>query len=457
VFGAELKVGVIFLLGLIILGLIVWFLLGYGPTRDRYPICAIFDQAPLQRGDEVQVAGVVVGEVTAVRLTRDNRARVTMRVDRQVRLHQNDVITIGTGTLLGESYVEIIPAKPPHQGRVVPAGTCLQGQTKPELEDLVIASEQLVKNLETTVTALNAILSDPQLLSALRAGMANFREVTAEAKRLTQALNAITAENREQVGAITANLADTTAEVRDLAADLAQGFREADVPATVAGAAENVRTAAARLDQVAADLQRISSDPALRENTLKVVENVRAASDRLTPIADNLERSSQNIEAASAQAKEAAESANRFIQRYTGGKEGKGPKLSFLPEVAPQVDVQYLGRDSHWWTEANLDLTWTDRLFRLGVADIGESDRLNLQLGRAGRHTYRLGVVQSKAGVGMDWPWLGGTWSLDLFDPNDPRANLISAWPLADDFSLTAGVREAGQHPTAAVGVRWRR
>jgi len=450
--GSEVRVGIIFLLGLLLLGLAVYFLLGYGYARDRYVLYAVFDQAQIQRGDDVRLAGVLVGEVTAVRLTPDNRAEVTMRVNRIVTLHQNDVVTIGTGALLGERYVDIRPAPRATQGPAVPPQSLLRGQTRPQLEDLIITSQALVTNLAITITSLNRIINDPQMLAALRASLANFQAATGEAQRLLASLNAMAGENRTQLLRLTSNLAHTSQEVQVLVADLSAQLRESELPENVGGAAASIRSAAERIDDITAQFQQLAKDPALRDSLGTALQNVKQASDRLVAIADNMERASQNIEGASAEAKQAAQRANEAVGRVTGAKGGKGLAL---PRLGAQVDLQYLPEHSRWWTEGNLDLTLGRSLLRTGVADLGETNRFNLQLGREqGAGRVRYGIVQSEPGLGLDWPLWGGTWSLDLFDPNQPRANLITAWPVRPGFSLTAGVRDALDQPQAAVGLR---
>jgi len=392
--------------------------------------------------------------VAAIRLTPDNRAEVTMGINREVRLHQNDTVTVGTGALLGERYVEVLPAPQHRQGDIIPPNSLLRGQTKPQLEDLIIASQSLVTNLEQTVLALGRIINDPELLASLRVTLRNFRRVSDQSTQLVATLNSIAAENRTSLRVMAANLAASSREVNALVTELSRGLREAGLPENAGAIAASIRSSTERIDDIVAQLQALAREPDLRENVLATVENVKAASDRLAVIANNLEQASQHIEGASAQAREASESANRFLQRVTGGR-GPGGRLPTLPRVGAQVDLQYLPEGSRWWTEANLDLILGRRFLRTGVADIGESDRFNLQLGALqGRSRLRFGVVQSKAGLGLDWPVGSSLWSLDLFDPNDPRANLIGAWPLADGYQVTAGVRDALQDPRAAVGVR---
>jgi phospholipid/cholesterol/gamma-HCH transport system substrate-binding protein len=75
---------------------------------------AFRDASGLAAGNEVRVAGVKVGKVTAVRLARDNGetyVRVEFRVDDgSIRLGTDTMATIRIKTVLGQKYLALAPA-----------------------------------------------------------------------------------------------------------------------------------------------------------------------------------------------------------------------------------------------------------------------------------------------------------------------------------------------------------
>src|SRR5690606_23883033 len=79
--------------------------------RNRYMLAAEFDNvAGLQYGASVEIAGVKVGEVTAIDLNnKDSVAVVRMKIDRSVSIRDDDVASIRTKGIIGDRYVKISP------------------------------------------------------------------------------------------------------------------------------------------------------------------------------------------------------------------------------------------------------------------------------------------------------------------------------------------------------------
>lgn len=63
----------------------------------------------LRPGTVVEIAGIAVGQVAAVDLMKNGRARVTLQVHEDVVLQEDVIASIQTKGLLGEQYVTITP------------------------------------------------------------------------------------------------------------------------------------------------------------------------------------------------------------------------------------------------------------------------------------------------------------------------------------------------------------
>lgn len=74
---------------------------------DRYAILAEFDNiSGLKNGASVEIAGVPVGEVTAIQLV-DPAARLTLSIDKGVRIRDDDIASIRTKGIIGDRYIKI--------------------------------------------------------------------------------------------------------------------------------------------------------------------------------------------------------------------------------------------------------------------------------------------------------------------------------------------------------------
>jgi phospholipid/cholesterol/gamma-HCH transport system substrate-binding protein len=129
-------------------------------------------------------------------------------------------------------------------------------------------------------------------------------------------------------------------------------------------------------------------------------------------------------------------------------------------DMRSTADLMYLTNPDRRWAELNLDFRRGSADFaRIGVADIGEFTRWNLQVGRPlGPGNVRLGLLQSKFGLGYD-AWLSPRFGLtaEVFDPNDIRANLMGQYyfrPAPDGWAALLGLRDIGGDPRLAIGVR---
>jgi phospholipid/cholesterol/gamma-HCH transport system substrate-binding protein len=83
-----------------------------GCSGGGYTLTATFaDVGDLQSRHGVQVADVRVGQVRSIKLTKDFKARVTMRIRSGVDLPKQSRALVRTTALLGEKFVELRPAE----------------------------------------------------------------------------------------------------------------------------------------------------------------------------------------------------------------------------------------------------------------------------------------------------------------------------------------------------------
>lgn len=125
----------------------------------------------------------------------------------------------------------------------------------------------------------------------------------------------------------------------------------------------------------------------------------------------------------------------------------------------PEFDFQWLPERERYRTDLNLRWLWpSGGLVLLGLEDVGEQERWNLQVGRKvnPRNALRLGLYRSTLGVGWDsWPTRRWNFSLELYDPN--RGSLLweSRYWLAPRWWLLGGVEEPFHRPDLYLGVRF--
>jgi ABC-type transporter Mla subunit MlaD len=104
--------------GLLLFAALLVLVLGTGASNDdggTYRVRAIFDSASfLVPGEDVKIAGVKVGTIEALDVTKDNKAAVVLRIDDPAyRDFKDDAFcTIRLQSLIGEKFVACQPTQP---------------------------------------------------------------------------------------------------------------------------------------------------------------------------------------------------------------------------------------------------------------------------------------------------------------------------------------------------------
>ncbi|HEU4686081.1 MAG TPA: outer membrane lipid asymmetry maintenance protein MlaD [Nitrospira sp.] len=106
----ELVVGIFVLVGIVCLA---YLSVKLGKLEliggDVYELVAQFDTASgLKPGSAVEIAGVEVGRVRSIEL-KDDRAAVTLAVNKNVKLYTDTIASIKTRGIIGEKFLALSP------------------------------------------------------------------------------------------------------------------------------------------------------------------------------------------------------------------------------------------------------------------------------------------------------------------------------------------------------------
>ena len=111
--GIDIVVGVFMLLGMLALFLLALKVSGWShySTHNTFIVTASFDDiGDLKIRAPVKIAGVTIGEVSAIKLNyKTFRARVSMLIDKHSKLPIDSAANILSASLLGSNYVAIDP------------------------------------------------------------------------------------------------------------------------------------------------------------------------------------------------------------------------------------------------------------------------------------------------------------------------------------------------------------
>ena len=161
---SELTVGITVVAAAITLAVLVFLMSGTsGMLSPKLTLTTHFDNAEgLKSGQPVQLSGVPVGNVTAVRVVQgrpESPVEVVMKVNSKFQplIHKDSVATIKTAGLLGESYIDLDSRKA--TDRLVKDGDEITPGNAPGLDDVVRASQGTLQNMDILVKRLDRIVA----------------------------------------------------------------------------------------------------------------------------------------------------------------------------------------------------------------------------------------------------------------------------------------------------------
>lgn len=240
-------------------GFTFWFIQsGFNNTYATYNVAFDFAVDGLNKGAEVHFNGIKVGEVTALKLGKDNSHRVvaTVKIDASTPVRKDSVATLEPQGVTGLAYINISPGSgPPLVGDPLKGPPVIQS-TESRLSKLLSGSGSVIEDAYETLSRVNQLLSDRNI-KAFSNSLANLEAVTADLSAREQLLN------------------------------------DAHEAIVSAGQAADAVTALAQ-----------STNTLMGEDGPKTLEKINAATDKLAHAAEEVERLSKAMEAPAAQMSE---------------------------------------------------------------------------------------------------------------------------------------------------------
>ncbi|MBO6210597.1 MAG: MCE family protein [Schwartzia sp.] len=389
----EVKVGTFTVIGLALLAAMLIGLSGvklFGPSH--YTLYATFPEViGLNPSAEVRFAGVPAGKVLNVE-TEGMHVLVTMSVNDDIRIPHASKITVSASGFLGEKYVNILPAR--DTGMYLEEGDRVAGTPEENMDAMLSKMSVLIEQAHDMMNGINSVVNNPELNSSLVSAAVNLKDITGNVRDMTGAFSRMAVHNEGEINRMVRELSVMSVSLAGAAQEvegLVKGFSgDGEAAANLRATVANIASTSARIDNMAKSLEGVVTDPQTAEDLKAVLHNTRGVTEK----------------------------ADKMMSGLGGG-------------ITPGVEVMYSGQESNW--RANFDVTANlseKSLFRIGVNDIGEGNRFNLQAGqKMGALTARAGIIDGEVGLGLDAD--AGKYfrfSLDAYDLNNirlrPRASV---------------------------------
>lgn len=195
----KLKVGITFLLALLILFIGILWLKEYSPSMKATRVRVVCNSTNgIAAGDPVTVSGIKVGEVVRISLTQENRALVELSIDRSVRLHPDAAFTVTDIGFMGDRELVVEPGKEPGTLDMSKVHT---GSRSPGLDHLFSEAQDLVGGLVRIVERVDSDLDVAKLSESLEETLLKVRETAAAYRSLAQDAREPLSSTLERMGA----------------------------------------------------------------------------------------------------------------------------------------------------------------------------------------------------------------------------------------------------------------
>lgn len=424
----EAKVGAFTLVGLGLLAAVIVMLSGFRLGGSAgYTLYAGFGQVVgIAPQSQVRLSGVPVGQVTDV-ANDGGGVTVTMDIGRDVKIPRGSRVTIGSAGMMGEKFINILPAAAGNGW--LEDGDYLIGEDETGMDNLLAGMDKVLGQVQEALGSVNQILGNKDLQTSLVQVLVNMQSMTGHLDRMMATLESVATQNEGQVLAIMSQLNHATAGMERTMQDV---------------------------EAMMANLATVGADPRTAENLRRTLANMADASERIVHITEGLDnvagdpRTQADLKQTIANARALTDKARHML--------GKVDDL----EVKPQLDVMYSGGEHDWKTDFNVDVGKKQgTYFRLGVDDIGDGDKGNVQVGRhfgSGAVSLRGGLVNGELGAGLDLK-AGKRFQISVegYDPDDAQLRLEAAYDVTGKGTSVIGQWDHvndGERRRAYVGLR---
>jgi phospholipid/cholesterol/gamma-HCH transport system substrate-binding protein len=453
-------VGVVVVVAVAILVSAFVLLESAGVIGNTYSLLVEFENAQgIAKGAEVRLAGVKVGEVEEITLSPGNRARLKLRILQRYTVPSDSQFRLASSGLFTAPIVEIVPARrgPSETG-------VIQGTSPPTLDQLLPEAQRLLVSMNDLTKSLQGVVGDPELRRDLKLATRNIAQVSEQGKAIAANLEAATesgrqiasrfrltagrldrtagmiqqtvAENRGKLGETLTSVNETLVVMQGLVQELTTVVADPKVRGSLRGTVANVEQTTANLAKLSANLEQLSSDPKLNEDLRATVSGTRATVEETQRLFQRL---------------------NRFFgggRRRVEGARQQVQNTDLTVDLAQQTSPGRPRLDLNAFVPSG-----PDRFYRLGIYDVTETNKLNLQFGQSlGSNWVRYGLYASRLGVGLDigrptHPQL----SADLYGLDEPQLDLRARAALRPNLDLTFGVQSVFDRNAPTVGLTWRK
>ncbi len=333
-------------------------------------------------------------------------------------------------------------------------------------DQALILAETLVRSGETAQPQIAQILADvSQAAGDIRATSGQIRLTTTAF--INGGMPQHIVQTTSNISAASEDIKEVSAAAREMIATPEAKQQVQSMRANLAAASESVKALTARMAEIVGDEQTVANLRATAANLRESSDNLQVITERAEQFftkegnLENIEATLENVRMASDQGVAVTRKADRALDRVEGTMDRLGELAGhFQPRCSDgYVDLQAV-EERGLRADFNWNLQYGDNpldFWRVGVGDVGVHEVLTLQksLPLSSRAWGRLGLIQSKAGLGLDYRLSSYlTLETETYDPEDIQVDLRGIYKMNPQWSLLLGVGDCFGSKDPFIGTR---
>lgn len=303
----RVRVGLFVVLAMVVLGILI-FVNSEG-FQPKYTLAIKPPTAPgVTTNTPIRKNGILIGRVGRVG-TRDDGVEIELKINRDEHVYQNEIVSIGTDSILGDAVIEIVPVGADKRGDLLKSGGVMEyvvvKRNPLDIVDVAINLESKIADaLETVKRAgqsvedagvgvrqvmdrVSSALGDDQ--SDFKTMLSNFQETNRKAQAALDNFNRIFENANEIVGD-----PEFKNRLRDTVDRLPQVFDE--IKTTVVDTRETINSFREVSSKFNSNLENVEKfTESLRDVGPDILQQVRTSLENAGELAERIKKFSESV------------------------------------------------------------------------------------------------------------------------------------------------------------------
>jgi len=315
---AQIKVGIFFVVGLVILLAVFDFVGDVSFFRNEFQVRTYFESiGELREGGIVKLEGFEIGKITSVKIA-DRNIEVQMKVAQDSNIRADSVASIRLTSLLGTSYINLTFGSPDsplaEPGAVLPSvepadlndiiakvdsavgsldtalgGLDIFGENKDQVKNIVKNLDLVLEGLESGEGTFGKLLKDDELYDDAKGALGNINDITASLKDGKGTLGKLLNDDSlyDETKVAFSNLGDLTEKLGSTGGTIGKLLNDDTLYNEATGAATNLNQILEKINSGQGTLGKLVNEDTLyldaKDTLLKVDKSIDTVDD-LAPL-----------------------------------------------------------------------------------------------------------------------------------------------------------------------------